>query len=669
MISKLHHGAAFYPELWPAETVAEDIAAIRDLGLTVVRMGEFAWSRMEPEDGRINLDFFVDVMDRLHAAGIGTVFCTPTPTPPVWLTHGHPERLHVDDTGRRMIHGARQHICTNHPDFRRHSRRIVEAIARAIGRHPGLVAWQTDNEFKAHVAECCCETCRGLWHAWLEARYGTIDALNAAWGTDIWSQRYQRFDQVPQPLRTAMTHNASLLTAYRRFGHEKLAEFQREQVGIIRRHSAAPITHNSMVHFQVDLDLLFRDLDCGGFDHYAAAGNYREFLLQLDLFRTLKPGRGFWVMESSPSHSGQLLEIGHPAHPAAFVEATAVSAYALGAAGFSYWLWRQQRTGCELPHGSIVSAWGRPTLGYAAVAAAEAARRALEPALLASRLRPAEVALTYSDRARAMWQTEPLPLGGKRLGAFDYVSRMEDWHDTIRRAGFPRDLCAESAPLDGYKLLLTPFAPNLTDDFRRRALDWVKQGGVWIVGPMTHWRTAEHTVHLDAALGDLEAAAGVETTALYSLWETGAEGEAFGVHAPLGLWGAFFATPDAEAVGTVTAGRSSGQAFITERRVGRGRVVMLGAWPEEPAGAGLLQRLVRHYADAAGVSLRCDASADVVLAARQDGDADLWIAANLGGAAGHIVLPRPGRDIVNGARLPSGPLPLPAYGWRAVRLD
>lgn len=666
MLKKLHHGAAFYPELWPDSVVAADIAAIRRLGLTVVRMGEFAWAQMEPDEGRIDLGYFVGVMDRLHAAGIGTVFCTPTPTPPVWVTDGHPERLYVDDLGHAKIHGSRQHVCTNHPDFRRLSRRIVEAIARAVGSHPGLVAWQTDNELKCHVAECCCTSCRTQWHTWLERRYGTIDQLNSAWGTAIWSQHYQRFDQVPPPLRTSMTHNASLLTAYRRFSHEKVAEFQREQVEILRAHSAAPITHNGMVHFHVDQDLLYRDLDCGGFDHYASASNFREYLLQIDVFRTLKPARGFWVMESSPSHSGQLAEIGHPAHPAAFVEATAVAAYAHGAEGFSYWLWRQQRTGCELPHGAIVSAWGRPTMAYPAVARVESTRRALEPILTSSELRPAEVALTYSDRARAMWLTEPLPLGHKRLGSFDYVSRIEDCHDAIRQAGFPRDLCPESAALDHYKLLFTPFAPHLTDDFRARALAWVAAGGTWIVGPMTHWRTAEHTVPTDAALGDLESAAGVQTESLYCLWETGAEGEAFGLRVPLGLWATFFSAPAAQVVGAVVAGRSAGQAFITERAVGRGRIVMLGAWPEGSAGAPLLRAMIRHYAGLAGVETRCDASADVVVAVRRRAGAALWFAINLGGQPGHVVLPRAARDVISGESLPSGLLALPAHGWRAV---
>lgn len=669
MKSFLHHGAAFYPELWPSAIVEEDIASMKRLGLTVARMGEFAWAKMEPDEGKIDLSFFVDVMDRLHAAGIGTVFCTPTPTPPIWVTDGHPERLFVDDTGRRMTHGSRQHICTNNRDFRALSRRITEAIARAVGRHPGLIAWQTDNEFKCHVAACCCEACRGQWHDWLAARYGTIDALNEAWGTAIWSQRYQRFAQVPQPVKTSMTHNASLLTAYRRFSHEKIAEFQREQVEIIRRHSAAPITHNSMVHFHVDLDLLFRDLDCGGFDHYASASNYRELLLQLDIFRTLKSGRGFWVMESSPSNSGQIVEVGHAAHPEKFVESSAVISYALGAVGWSYWLWRQQRTGCELPHGAAVHAWGHPTTGYAAMAAVEAARRQIEPLIASTQLRPAEIALTYSDRARAMWQTEPLGFGAKRVNAIDYISRMEDWHDAIRHAGYPRDLCPESAPLDGYKVLITSFAPHLTDDFRARALTWVRNGGTWIIGPMTHWRTVEHTVPTDAALGDLEAQVGIAVESIYALWDTGTEGEAWGERVPLGLWGTFFRTNGAERLGQLVAGRSNGQSFLSDHRVGRGRIVFLGAWPEGEKGAAWLQGLVSRYAMSAGCEQPIESSPDVAVAARSDAHGEIWFAANLGSQDGFVVLPKAASDAVSHAPMSVGRVTLPAHGWRAIRLS
>jgi Beta-galactosidase len=662
----LFHGTAYYPELWPEADIDHDIAEMTRLGINVVRMGEFAWSTMEPNDGEISLAFFERVIDRLHAAGIRTIFCTPTPTPPIWLTHDHPERLHVDVDGRRMIHGSRQHACTNNPDFRRYARRIVEAIARTLGRHPALVAWQTDNEFKCHVAECYCASCRTQWHEWLATRYGTIDQLNELWGTRIWSQSYQRFDQVPPPARTAFLHNASLLTAYRLFTHTKLAEFQAEQLAIIRQHTSAPITHNSEPGFHLDNELLFRDLDFASFDHYPSASDYRRMLFRFDLFRNATRSRRFWVMETSPSHNGCLTEVTQSAHPSAFVGALAASAYAQGAEGFSYWLWRQQRTGCELPHGSILSAWHRPATGYRAAETVDRVRRALEPLLVGRTLRAPAAALTYSDRARHMWSVEPLMSGLERVDGFDYLERVAEWHDLLRANRCPRDLCLPGAPLDSYRLLVTPFVPHLPADFVTRVTQWVKRGGTWIVGPMTNWRTEEHTVNTDAGLGWLESFAGIETTSISPLWKTGTEGDAFGLRAPLRSWGAFFRPTTAKAIGEVVAGDLLGEAFIAEQPHGQGRVVLLGAMPDGAEGRAMLDRLIQHYATAANITFDDETSADVVTSTWLRRDDELQIVVNLGAAPGSITLSRPAIDATTGEPVATGRLELPAHHWRAL---
>lgn len=164
MSGKLYHGACFYPELWDEDVLDEDIRMMKRAGINVVRIGEFAWSRMEPEEGRIDVGFFAGVIQKLHDNKIETVMCTPTATPPIWLTHGHPERMHVNEKGETMGHGSRQHACTNHPYFRERARLIIKHIAKELGQLPGLVGWQLDNEFKCHVAECMCETCNTLWH-------------------------------------------------------------------------------------------------------------------------------------------------------------------------------------------------------------------------------------------------------------------------------------------------------------------------------------------------------------------------------------------------------------------------------------------------------------------------------------------------------------------------
>lgn len=665
-VTKLYHGAAYYPELWPAADVQRDIAEMKKLGINVVRIGEFAWSKMEPNEGEISLEYFRGVMDQLHAAGIDVVLCTPTPTPPIWLTHGHPERSFVDGEGRPMIHGARQHVSYENADVRAACWRIVEAQARELGGHPAVIAWQIDNEFKCHVAEDFNPSAIAAWQAWLEQRYGTIERLNEAWGTEIWSQRYQRFDQVPAPLRTPFAHNASLSTAWRMFSRERIAEFMDEQSVIIRRHSRAPITHNMMRWFSINVERMCENLDFASFDAYPPSGDWRGLVLDYDMFRGAKPGRGFWVMETSAAHNGWLADHA-PAHPPGFLVAEAVACFGLGGEGFNYWLWRQQRTGCELPHSAVLSAWYEPGLGYSQVERVEAARRQLEPLLAASRPASAEAAVTWSDLARAMMQTEPL--GTRKGHTVDYQQGFGAWHALLLDAGLHRDVRFEGAELDELKLLVTPLMPHVSPEFLVKVEKFVRDGGVWICGPVTGTRTGEHTVPTDAGLGAVEALAGVQTVFSFPITDTGGEGEAFGLNAKLGGWcSALKVTAgDARVIGELKSELAPGLAFLTERKLGKGTVVVLGAQPEGDEGKKLLEALVQHYARQAGITERYEVTSGTMVCPRvTNAGKKLWIVVNMDGAGGEVKLPGATTDAVSGETIAAGPLKIGRYEWRAV---
>ncbi|MET0357716.1 MAG: beta-galactosidase, partial [Cellvibrio sp.] len=406
-IKRLIHCACYYPELWAAEDIDRDIAEMKLVGINTIRMGEFGWSLMEPKEGKISIKFFKLVMDKLHAANIGVVFCTPTATPPVWLTHGHRDRLFVNADGQTLIHGARQHVTYEHPAVRKACFKIVEACAKELGNHPALIAWQIDNELKCHVAEDFSAAAINEWHKWLKRRFGTIEKLNEAWGTHMWSQYYHSFEQVPAPLKTPFMHSASLSTAYRMFCRESIADFADAQSAIIRRYSQLPITHNTNPAFSVNHERLFKNLDFASYDAYPSSQVWSSLVFRSDMYRAAIPGRPFWLMETSASYNGWLGEHS-PAHPVGFLVAEAVLVYGLGSEAFSYWLWRQQRTGVEIAHSAIMSAWFKPGTGYEQVKLVEAARKQLEPLLLSSKTLVPDIAITWSDHARAMIETEPM---------------------------------------------------------------------------------------------------------------------------------------------------------------------------------------------------------------------------------------------------------------------
>ena len=664
----LHHGACYYPELWPESDIERDITGIKAAGLTVVRLGDFSWSHLEPDEGRISLDFFVKVMDRLHAEGLSVVFCTPTASAPVWLSHGHPERCFVDAEGRVMSHGARQHVSYEHPDVRAACFRIVDAIGRALGSHPALIAWQIDNEFKCHVGEDFSPAAVAHWHRWLEKRYDTIDRLNEAWGTDIWATRYQRFDQVPAPVRTPFLHSASLSTAYRMFCRESIADFMDEQSAILRKYSKLPITHNFAPAFSVNLERMTRDLDFVSFDDYPSAAQWDAIVFDNDLFRAAKPGRAHWLMETSVAHNGWLGNH-EPAHPPGFLVAEAVASYSLGAAAFCYWPWRQQRTGAELPHSAILSAWSQPSIGYASVQAVGAARRQLEPLLAASRPAPAEVALTWSDLGRAMLQTEAL--GANRTHEVDYNRTITFWHRLLVDAGLHRDVRFEGAALEGLKFLLTPAMPYASPTFLARVERFVRAGGIWLCAPATGTRGAEHTLPTDAGLGAIEQLAGIETVFSFPITGTGATGEAFDCPAPLAGWcSALRATsPDTKVVGTLQSELAPGLALLTERKLGKGAVVVLGTLPEGTYGRGLLEKIIAHYATQASVATRAASTPGTIVCPRvRDGGKPLWIVVNMDGKGGEVNLPRTATDVLSGVTIRPGGLKLGRYEWRALEL-
>jgi len=195
--SRLHLGAAYYPEHWPEERWPEDIRLMREAGITVVRMGEFAWSTFEPAAGEFHFDWLERAISMLAEAGIVSVLGTPTAAPPAWLTHACPDMLAVDEYGRRAQHGNRCHYCVTSPDFHAATRRIVGALAERFGQNPHVIGWQVDNEYNR---VCYCERCRRLFQEYLAAKFGSLDALNARWSTAYWSQTYSAWEQIPIPI-------------------------------------------------------------------------------------------------------------------------------------------------------------------------------------------------------------------------------------------------------------------------------------------------------------------------------------------------------------------------------------------------------------------------------------------------------------------------------------
>jgi len=192
-----YFGAAYYPEAWEQKELEKDIKRMKELGVNMVRIAEFAWVFMEPAEGRYSFEWLHRAVKALGDAGIAIAMCTPTATPPAWLTKKYPQTLAAMPTGQKFVHGARRHYCPNSPIYREFSDKINTRLAREFCKYPQIVAWQLDNEFSCHINSCYCEICERAFRQFLKRIYGTIDRLNESWGTGLWSIKFGSFDEVP----------------------------------------------------------------------------------------------------------------------------------------------------------------------------------------------------------------------------------------------------------------------------------------------------------------------------------------------------------------------------------------------------------------------------------------------------------------------------------------
>lgn len=280
-------GVCYYPEHWPESRWLIDVQLMREAGIDIVRIGEFAWSKMEPQEDVYDWEWLDRAIDVLGRAGLQVVLGTPTATPPVWLSRAHPDILRVDADELQRDHGTRRHYCPNSTTYRAYSRRIVRAMAERYGTHPHVIGWQIDNEFGGgKTARCYCPNCVAAFSAWLDARYKSIETLNEAWGAVFWSQSYAGFDEIRPPHAGVNYKNPSQVLDFYRFSAESYVTYQQEQIDILR--DLAPnhfITHNFMgLYRDLDQHALAKALDFATWDAYPTGfpERWRNFLYAPD---------------------------------------------------------------------------------------------------------------------------------------------------------------------------------------------------------------------------------------------------------------------------------------------------------------------------------------------------------------------------------------------------
>jgi beta-galactosidase len=478
----LTYGCDYYPEHWPEHRWPEDARLMQEAGFNVARIGEFAWAKMEPREGCYEWAWLDRIIDILAKRGIQVVLGTPTATPPPWLTTAHPEVLPRDHHRRVRNAGSRRHYCPNSPVYRDHSSRIVTALAERYGNEPRVIGWQTDNEFGCHdTGRCYCDTCVSRFRKWLQARYGSLDALNQAWGCVFWSAIYGDWEEVPLPWATLTDHNPSHVLDFYRFGSDSVCEFQKLQIDILRRLAPGQfITHNLMTFGSREMDYhdLTLALDFVSWDNY----HYHKATPALvaathDRYWGMKE-RNFWVMEQQVSNVNWTPY--NPAFRPGEVALKVWQSIARGADGIVFFRWRAAQLGAELYHSGLLDHGGEPTRGYHEAKTIGQTLLQLAP-LLEDSMPEAEVAFLHDYPSR--WSLDLQPHNQDLADDGTYRRALMGpyqalWARNVSSHTLP---AREERDLSNYKLIILPAINLVGQDLARRLSTYVESGGTLVV--------------------------------------------------------------------------------------------------------------------------------------------------------------------------------------------
>lgn len=490
-------GVCYYPEHWPEQQWEEDASRMAALGLTWVRIGEFAWARMEPTPGTWDWDWLDRAIATLGRHGLKVVLGTPTATPPRWMIDRHPDMLAVDRDGRPRGFGSRRHYDFAHEGYRAECARIVTAMAERYGKNPHVAAWQTDNEYACHdTVLSYSPTALTAFRNWLAQKYQSPQALNRAWGNVFWSMDYASFEEVGLPNLTVTEANPSHWMDYRRFASDMVVEFNRIQTDIIRKYSTAPIAHNYMGQI-TDFDhyKVGADLDIASWDAYplgflsdrltADADHKRRFVRQgdpdfqafhHDLYRAVGRGR-WWIMEQQPGPVNWA-----PYNPdplPGMARLWAWEAFAHGAEAVCYFRWRQAPFAQEQMHAGLLRPDSAPAPAFH-----EAEKVAQELAAMPDQgTTTAEVALVFDYESAWAWQVQP------QGRDFDYFRLAFHFYRGLRRLGQNVDILPpDTADLSAYKLVLAPGVATLSPELLTAL---AAHQGHSLLGPRTNAKTAD----------------------------------------------------------------------------------------------------------------------------------------------------------------------------------
>ena len=649
-------GAAWYPEQWPESRWDADLALMQKAHMHVVRVGEFAWTALEPSEGHYDFDWLERAINLAGRHGISVVLGTPSAGPPTWMTAKYPEVVATADNGTRYAGAVRNRFNWNSKRYREFVREIDERLAQRFGHNPNVIAWQIDNEYWTPTFDP--ET-QARFHAWLAQRYGTLENLNRAWTTAYDNETYTAWDQVRLMYGTA-DNNPGLWLDSKRFMTETLREYQKVQIDAIRKYAdpRQRITNNMMGWFDLfDHYPIAADLDFVAWDDPQVEGHWDPIRngAAHDLMRGLKDGRNLWVMETTAGPRGAgdasvMLDKGE-------MRAAMWHDIGHGADLISYWQWRDALNGGEQNHGAIVDVDGEPDPIYSEMAQVGQEFEKAGPALAGTRVE-ARVAIlhSYPSRWNIAWQ--------RMNPKYDPVNALVSFYKPLHALGYSIDVVPPDRDLSRYGLVVAPALNLLTAAEAANLERYVRQGGHLVLGQRSAMKDEHDSRWPQRQPGPLAALLGARVEQFTAL------------DAPVdvsGTWGAakgqLFAEqlrPEANDVQVLMryhAPRSwiDGEPAAVTRRVGAGSITYLGAWLDED-GMRRATEWMLHESGTKPDLLNAPAGVEVYRRVGQG--REVFILDNDAREEETVTLPGAMRDVLSGKMVES--VHLPVYGVAVV---
>ena len=548
----MYIGVDYYPEHWPQDRWETDAKLMREAGFNVVRLAEFAWANLEPEEGKYEFDWLDDALAILHRNNISAILGTPTATMPAWLAHRYPAVMAQDKHGQKLVWGVRKNNCLSSETYRQFSRLITTKLATHYNNTANVIGWQTDNEFGDPV--CFCASCLAEFQGWLREKYNTLDQLNQAWGTHFWSQTYRAWGEIQFPVDDA-SYNPSLLLDHKRFNSWLNVCFQREQVDILRKYCPDHfVTHNLMgLYPHLNYYDLAKDLDFVSWDNYPV---WREPAMPAmasaaaDLMRGVK-GKNFWIMETTAGTCGWG-EMGRNPRPGE-IRKIAIQQFAHGCDNLLWFRWRTCTAGREQYWHGLLGHDGQPLRRYREAAQTATDLRALETELAGTTVQ-SEVAIIFDyDSCWAFMFQPGYHIGTKPasegLWGSNYIDAMRRYYEAFFRKGINVDFIPPEADLGSYKLVMAPHLHILPDTLAARLSEYVHQGGVLFTDCRTAVKDETNQAYPRTLPGLLGAPLGITIEEYEAL----AEGMEYVINGSTGFPGSFTAQYFADWAKLVTA--------------------------------------------------------------------------------------------------------------------